>query len=228
MKILALEASAKACSVAVLDGHILMGETFLQQARTHSETLLPSVHFLLESLNLTLEDIDKIAVNEGPGSFTGLRIAIAVAKGLSLASGKPLVGVSTLEAMVYGAKDLGNGLFCPVMDARRQQVYHALFRVEENRVTRLGADKLLSLEEMFETLEEVPVLLGDGTVVAEAFAKEHGIKIDTLTEHRRVQRAYGVGLLAQEKAGGLAHDVNPNYIRASSAEREKEEKMALQ
>ena len=218
MKILALESSAKTASVAVLDGDTLLGELCLQEARTHSETLLPAVHHVLDSLRLTLADFDKIAVAVGPGSFTGIRIAVSVAKGLSYAADKPLVGVSSLMAMAYGVKDMTEGLICPVMDARRNQVYNALFWVKENQVTRQTEDRAIALEELFAQMKEVPTLLGDGAELTATWAKQQGIVVKTLAAHRQKQRALGVGLLALETPGQSVHDVNPEYIRPSSAE----------
>jgi len=225
VKILALESSAKACSVAILDGETLLGEVFLQNERTHSENLLPAVHQLFGDVELRLADMDKIAVAIGPGAFTGLRIAAATAKGLAYATDKPLVGVSTLEAMAYGAKDIASGVLCPVMDARRAEVYHALFSVEENKVIRLIEDRAVSVEQMFAETKEKVTLLGDGAALCADWAKERGILFDLLPEERIYQRAYGVGLLAQTKEGQSVHDVNPRYIRPSSAEKERMEKM---
>lgn len=227
MKILALETSAKACSVAILEDENLMGEVFLEQARTHSETLLPAVHYLLESQKLSVADMDKIAVGVGPGSFTGLRIAVATAKGLAYAGDKPLVGVSSLEAMAYGVKDIGTGLLCPVMDARRQQVYNALFTIEENRIIRQVEDRAIEIEALFAQTKEKVTLFGDGATLVAQWAKEQGIAVTLLDQHRLHQRALGVGLVALGKVGQKVHDVNPQYIRPTSAQREREEKNLL-
>ena len=225
MKILALESSAKACSVAILDGETLLGEMFLQNECTHSENLLPAVYQLLGDVKLCLQDMDRIAVAIGPGAFTGLRIAAATAKGLAYAADKPLVGVSTLEAMVYGVKDIAHGALCPVIDARRGEIYHALFSVEENKVTRLIEDRAVSVEQMFAETKEKLTLLGDGAALCADWAREQGVLFDILPEERIYQRAYGVGLLALTQEGQSVHDVNPVYIRPSSAEKERMEKM---
>ncbi|MFQ7690140.1 MAG: tRNA (adenosine(37)-N6)-threonylcarbamoyltransferase complex dimerization subunit type 1 TsaB [Butyricicoccus sp.] len=124
MKILALESSAVSASVALTEDEKLVAQSFQNCGLTHSRTLLPMVENLLANCGVSLADVDAIAVAHGPGSFTGVRIGVATVKGLALGADKPCLGVSTLEAMAWGARALGGDLCC-VMDARAGQVYNA-------------------------------------------------------------------------------------------------------
>ena len=133
MKILALESSAVSASVALTEDEKLVAQSFQNCGLTHSRTLLPMVENLLANCGVSLSDVDAIAVAHGPGSFTGVRIGVATVKGLALGADKPCLGVSTLEAMAWGARALGGDLCC-VMDARAGQVYNALFTVEDGKV----------------------------------------------------------------------------------------------
>jgi len=224
--ILAFETSAKAASVALMKDGVLLGESYQNTGLTHSQTLLVMARDLLTQCGLEVSDVTHVAVAEGPGSFTGIRIGVAAAKGLSWGGQKPLCGVSTLHAM---ALSLGawEGIVCPVMDARRNQVYNALFRARGGELTRLVPDRAISLEDLGKELQalEGPVfLVGDGSLIT------HKALPDTVLppEHRRHQRASGVALAAAEKiAGGESCDggaLVPNYLRLSQAERERLER----
>ena len=144
MLILAFETSAKAASVALLDETRLLGEAYQNTGMTHSQTLLVMAEDLLKQCGKTVQDMTAVAVAAGPGSFTGVRIGVAAAKGFSWGAELPCYGVSTLEAMALslGAYD---GYVCPVMDARRSQVYTGLFRAEKGVLTRIAPDRAISL-----------------------------------------------------------------------------------
>ena len=154
MLTLAFESSAKAASVALLRDGSLISQYSQCSGLTHSRTLLPMAEDLLKNAELKLSDIDLFAVAHGPGSFTGIRIGVSTVKGLSWACDKPCVGVSTLEGMAWHGQAAG-GLICPVMDARRQQVYNALFEIREGRPIRLTEDRPLSLDELCEELRRL-------------------------------------------------------------------------
>ena len=144
MLILAFESSAKAASVALCrDGH-LISQYSQCSGLTHSRTLLPMAEDMLKNAELKLQDVDLIAVAHGPGSFTGIRIGVSTVKGLAWAADKPCVGVSTLEAMAWHGLAAG-GVVCPVMDARRSQVYNALFAIRDGRPERLCPDRPIAL-----------------------------------------------------------------------------------
>ena len=151
MLTLAFESSAKAASVALVRDGSLISQYSQCSGLTHSRTLLPMAEDLLKNAELTLQDVDLFAVAHGPGSFTGIRIGVSTVKGLAWACDKPCVGVSTLEAMAWHGLAAG-GLVCPVMDARRSQVYNALFEIRDGAPVRLTGDRPISLEELAEEL----------------------------------------------------------------------------
>ena len=230
MLILAFETSAKAGSVALLDEKKLLGESYQNTGLTHSQTLLAMGEDLLKSCGYAPADVTAVAVAAGPGSFTGVRIGVAAAKGFAWAKELPCYGVSTLEAMALGV-GAWEGYVCPVMDARRSQVYNALFEVKQGVYTRIAEDRAISLEELGEQLKnlEKPIfLVGDGSILCYNTLLE---KVPTLVcppEHRMHQRAAGVALVAKvmmergERCDGAA--LQPNYLRLSQAERERLEK----
>ena len=160
MLILAFETSAKAASVALMDEKKLLGEQYQNTGLTHSQTLMVMAEDLLKQCGKTVADVTDVAVAAGPGSFTGVRIGVAAAKGLAWGGELPLYGISTLEAM---ADTLGiwEGYVCPVMDARRSQVYNALFRVHCGECTRIREDRAISLRELGEDLQNLkgPIFL---------------------------------------------------------------------
>ena len=231
MLILAFETSAKAASVALHDGSRLLGESYQNTGLTHSQTLMVMAEDLLKQCGKTARDVTAVAVAEGPGSFTGVRIGVAAAKGFAWGGELSCYGVSTLEAM---AKSLGihRGYVCPVMDARRSQVYNALFYVNCGVYTRIREDRAISLQDLGEDLQNLqePVfLVGDGSVLCYNSLSEDVSGLVLPAEHRQHQRAAGVALVAAEKiAAGEVGDGNaltPNYLRLSQAEREKLEKL---
>ena len=229
--LLAFETSAKAASVALFDGEKLLGESYQNTGLTHSQTLMVMAEDLLKQCNHIPAGVEAVAVAEGPGSFTGVRIGVAAAKGFAWGKNIPCYGVSTLESMALG---LGayEGLICPVMDARRSQVYNALFYVNHGSVSRKTEDRAIALSDLAEELKnvEIPVfLVGDGSNLCYTTLKEQLPNLVLPPEHRLHQRAVGVGLAALQKiaAGepGDGNALNPNYLRLSQAERERLEKM---
>ena len=227
MKILAFETSAKAASVALMERGKLLGEAYQNTGLTHSQTLMVMAEDLLKACNLTPKDVEAVAVAAGPGSFTGVRIGVAAAKGFAWGGELPCYGVSTLEAM---ARNLGawEGYVVPAMDARRSQVYTAIFHAEKGVLTRLEADMAISLEELKEKIKNIsePVfLVGDGALLCYNTLLEEVPGLVLPPEHRMHQRAAGVALTAQVMmdAGdpGNGAELTPNYLRLSQAERER-------
>ena len=155
MKILALETSAKAVSAAVSEDGKILCSGYQDTGLTHSRTLMPIVEHILKNTGLTVADMDAIAVAAGPGSFTGIRIGVSAAKGLAFAADKPAVGVSTLAAMARNVA-FCDGLVICAMDARRQQVYNALFEAKDGSLTRLTSDRAIALAELVEELKGDP------------------------------------------------------------------------
>ena len=177
MKILALETSAKSVSAAVTENGTVLASAYQNRGLTHSVTLMPLVDGMLHAAGLTLDDMGLIAVANGPGSFTGLRIGVSAAKGLAWAKELPCCGVSTLAAMARTSAD-HHGLVIGAMDARRQQIYHALFRAEDGRVTRLTEDCAISLEELASQLRNDPadkLVVGDGAALCAGYLNDAGI-----------------------------------------------------
>ena len=231
MLLLAFETSAKAASVALFEGDKLLGESYQNTGLTHSQTLMVMAQDLLKTAGKTAQDVTAVAVAEGPGSFTGVRIGVAAAKGLAWGSNIPCCGASTLEAMATGL-GIWEGYVCPVMDARRNQVYNALFYVNRSVVERRTEDRAISLAELGEELKKLdgPIfLVGDGSDLCYRTLKD----IPNLVlppEYKMHQRATGVGLVALRRlAAGEVCDgatLTPNYLRLSQAERERAERQA--
>ena len=231
MLTLAFETSAKAASVALTENGKLLGESYQNTGLTHSQTLMVMAEDLLKQCGKSMTDVTAVAVAEGPGSFTGVRIGVAAAKGLAWGGEIPCYGVSTLEAMAISL-GIFEGHICACMDARRNQVYNALFLVDGGKVERLTEDRAIALADLQNDLEYIdgPIfLVGDG---ANLTHKTLGANIPELIlppEHRLHQRAVGVALLAEkmQEAGesGDGNALSPNYLRLSQAERERAERM---
>ena len=234
MRILAFESSAKAASVALLQDGQLLGEYMQNSGQTHSRTIMQMAQDLLRNCDLAAKDVDAAACAAGPGSFTGVRIGLAAAKGFAWGREIPLLGVSTLEAMARTVA-MADGVYCAAMDARRSQVYTALFELKQGEFRRLTEDSAISVEELGKLLAEVEktkFLVGDGAVLCYNKLKPSDDRLVLLPEHLRMQRAAGVALLAYEQlqAGVVrpAGDVTPNYLRLSQAERERMKKLEME
>ena len=233
MLLLAFETSAKSCSAALHDGQKLLAESYQNSGLTHSQTLMVMAEDLLKVCGKSAADVTHLAVAAGPGSFTGIRIGVSAAKGFAWGAELPVYGVSTLEAMALGLGAM-DGHVCACMDARRKQVYNAVFLAEDGCLTRVSEDRAISLEELKKELEHIdgPIyLVGDGAELTfrTLSADLPGLRLPP--EHRRHQRASGVALAAieamnrGESADGAA--LQPNYLRMSQAERERLEKLQI-
>ena len=227
MKILALESSATACSVALCEDGQLLAQTFQNSGLTHSRTLMPMARDLLASSGHSLDEVDVIAVAAGPGSFTGLRIGIATAKGLAWAGDKPCAQCSTLESMAWQLAHM-DAVIVAVMDARRQQVYNALFRGVDGELERLCEDRAVSLEQVEQELAQLPgkkILVGDGAQLCYNTWQGRVDDLHLAPAHLRWQTAWGVARGGLELAlqGRLVsgEQLNADYHRLSQAEREK-------
>lgn len=230
MKILSLDSTAIVSTVAVTENEKLLAQFTINNGNTHSETLLPMIEASLKVLKLTVGDIDLFACSAGPGSFTGVRIGAATIKGLAFDKNKPCAPVSSLDALAHNLL-YANGIICPVMNARRSQLYNALFLCEDGKLTRLCDDRLISVFDLEEELrkysEHKIYLCGDGYDIAKnAFSK---IVTEETPLIHQYQSAYSVALCALEAAKQdlLTTDVelSPVYLRASQAERERLERI---
>ena len=231
MKILALDSSGLTASVAVIEDENLMGEYTMNYKKTHSQTLLPMLDELAKMIELDLQSIDAIAVAGGPGSFTGLRIGSATAKGIGLALDKPIIHVPTVDGLAYnlwGHQDL----VCPLMDARRNQTYTGLYEFTADGMNILVESCAVGIEEILEKINEYGrpvVFLGDGVPVFRAIIEEKcRVPYSYAPAHLNRQRAGAVGVLGMEyyKQGKYqsAAEHKPDYLRLSQAERERLEK----
>ena len=214
-------------SVAICDNEELIAQNFQRTGLTHSATLMPMVESMLKNTGLSLRDVDVIAVASGPGSFTGLRIGVSAAKGLAWPADKPCASVSTLEAMAWQLSGM-DGLVCAAMDARRQQVYNALFDLQDGKPIRLTPDRAISLDELKAELSnnaKNQILVGDGAHLCYNAFQSVGYPVRMAPPHLRYQTAWGVARCALEQArqGQLTDAANliPNYHRLSQAERER-------
>ena len=233
MKILAVDTSATAASVAVAEENKLIGEFSINTALTHSQTLMPMVDELLKSTGLSVNDIDTVAVNAGPGSFTGVRIGVAAVKGIAFPKNLPCVSVSTLESMAYNM--LGNDcVVCSVMDARCSQVYNAMFRVNGCTVTRMTEDRALSLTDLKLELQNISgkvILVGDGAVLCSKFLDSELENVMLAPFNNRIQTASSVAYAAFEKIKNgealTADELMPVYLRLPQAQRELNKKLGV-
>lgn len=232
MKLLALDSSGLVASVAILDGETLVAEYTLNYKKTHSQTLLPMLDEIVKMTQTELSEVDAIAVAAGPGSFTGLRIGSATAKGLGLALNKPIISVPTLEGIAcnfYGT----DALICPMMDARRKQVYTGIYRYEDHRLITVKDQMAVGIEELLSMLNEMGeavTFLGDGVpVFKDIIADKLTVPFSFAPAHLSRQRAGAVGALGvlyyKEGRTETAAEHKPDYLRVSQAERERAQKM---
>lgn len=231
MKILALDSSGLVASVAVVEEEYTIAEYTVNYKKTHSQTLLPMLDEVVKMTELDLGSIDAIAISGGPGSFTGLRIGSATAKGLGLALRKPLIHVPTLEGLAYNLCGTP-GIICPIMDARRNQVYTGVYSFEKEDLQIVEPQMAVGIDKLAEKLNargEAVTFLGDGVPVQREYLKEHlTVPYRFAPAHMNRQRAASVGMLGVKyyKAGKIetAMEHQPDYLRVSQAERERAEK----
>ena len=227
MKILALETSAKSASAAVVENGTVLASAYQCSGLTHSRTLMPMVEDMLRNSELKAQDMDAIAVAAGPGSFTGLRIGVSAVKGLAWALEKPCCAVSTLESMAENLRHLDDTLVICAMDARRNQVYNALFIAEGGELRRVSEDRAIGLAELLAQIQTMNlpakrVVLGDGAELCHRFLTENGFDCSLAPAMLIRQSAVGVALAAERKGEFIpAEALAPVYLRLSQAERER-------
>ena len=233
MIILAFDSTAKAASVAVCDDEKLLALYNIDNGLTQSELLLPMAENMLKSLNLTFDDVGLLACAVGPGSFTGVRIGVALVKGIAFGKNIPCVSVSTLDELAENLKGL-DGIIVPCMDARRAQVYTATYKGEDGQLTKLTDDRAIAITELAVELREygdTPIYLsGDGYDVAKRGLLAAGIKTKDTPSLLITENAYSIALIAKRKYDsgeyGSDLDIAPTYLRMPQAERERLERLA--
>ena len=240
MLILAIDSSGMTASAALVTGEKVMAEMSVNNKKTHSQTLLPMIRDVFEAAGVQPEEIDAVAVAEGPGSFTGLRIGAALAKGLGLSLDKPLIGIPTMDAMAYGT-GICDGLICPMIDARHETVYTGRYRWEGGRFETVISTEAVNVREIAGQIREAAgdsndcriLICGDGAAAYGSLFKEcleePGIEAVTVPVHQMSQRAAAVGALALLYAAEgkeiSADDFKPRYYRLTQAERERMKKL---
>lgn len=232
MRVLAIDSSGLTATVAVVEDEQTIAEYTVNYKKTHSQTLLPMIDEVKKMIDLDLSSIDAIAVSGGPGSFTGLRIGSATAKGLGLALGKPLIHVPTVDALAYNVYGCGD-LICPIMDARRKQVYTGIYRYEDHRLVTVKDQMAVGIEELLSMLNEMGetvTFLGDGVpVFKDIIADKLEVPFSFAPSHLSRQRAGAVGALGilyyKEGRTETAAEHKPDYLRVSQAERERAQRL---
>ena len=228
MKILGLDSSGIVASVAIVEDDVLIAEYTVNYKKTHSQTLLPMLDEIAKMTEFDLNSIDAIAVAAGPGSFTGLRIGSATAKGLGLALKKPLIAIPTVEGLAYNLYDI-SGLICPIMDARRKQVDTGIYRFTDHQLKVVEDQMAVPMETVIEKLNqygEAVTFLGDGVpVFHELIAEKMTVPYSFAPAHVNKQRAAAVAALGEiyyrQGKTETAMEHVPDYLRVSQAERER-------
>lgn len=229
MLILSVDSSASPASVCLYENGKILSEYYINVGLTHSQTLVAMIESMLKVTDTKVEDIDLYAVNNGPGSFTGVRIGVSAVKGMAYAQDKPCVAVSTLRSMAENTT-AENAVVCACMDARRHQVYNALFKIGREGVEQIAEDRAIAIEALIDELraiDEPVILIGDGAELVFNSCKEIN-NVRLAPSNHRFQCASSVAMIASEKAkaGDMipAASLMPSYLRLSQAERERLEK----
>lgn len=230
MKVLGIDTSSNVASVSVTDEDVLIGEFVINHPKTHSQKLMPLIKSLFESLEISLEEIDLVAISKGPGSFTGIRIGMSAAKAFSQALDIPIVSVSTLDTLAFN--DLREDrLIVPIMDARRSETYTCIYEYSNGELKRITDEMAISIEELAKKIKELnkaSIFMGDGVKVFKDYLLENLENVEIASIDKRMQRASSVAVLGKikyEKFGAEdLYEIEPNYIRKSQAERDYDKK----
>lgn len=230
MKVLGIDTSTKVATIAVIDEEEVIGEYSLSKDMSHSEKLMPMISEVLENIDLKIGDIDLYSVGLGPGSFTGLRIGAATVKSFAHLFNKPIIGVSTLESLAYNLY-LNKSIIMPMLDARRDRVYTALYTFQASQIKEIEASQILEIESIGEKLKEYENIIVNGQgsfVYREEIKKALGEKVQFASSGQNLSRAVSICELALEKYKAGQRDdlftLTPDYIRPSQAERELKKK----
>lgn len=233
MRILAIDSSSMVATVAVVTDDTLTAEYTINNKKTHSQTLLPMIHEIKEAIDLDMESVDAIAISGGPGSYTGLRIGSATVKGFGLALNKPIINVPTMDALAYNLFS-SQYIVCPIMDARRRQVYTGIYRFRGTEMEVIKPQCIMMIDELIYELDKIgmPVMfLGDGVEadrdeIEEKMATEHHYAPASMNRQKASSVAALAALYYEKGKIETASEHVPEYLRLSQAERELKEKQA--
>ena len=233
MLVLSVDSSYSTATCALIKDDKILAEINLNDKKQHSVILMRLIDSILKEYEIDINDIDAFIISRGPGSFTGLRIGMATLKGLSFASKKPLISVSTLDALAYNSISF-QGIICPIMDALRDNIYTCLYKNENNNLTPLIKEQCLNINELVTILKEqtLPIIfVGDGVAKHKEFLQENIPNSFFAPNHSNFPKASSVGELGIKKINdGVIENIdsiNPIYLRKSQAEREYEKRMEI-
>lgn len=232
MRILAIDSSSMVATVAITTDGILNAEYTINHKKTHSQTLLPMIAEIVKMIEIDMDSIDAVAITGGPGSYTGLRIGSATAKGIGLALNKPIINVPTMDALAYNLYS-SQYVICPIMDARRGQIYTGIYKFEETEMKTIKPQCIMMIDELIkelDTIKESVMFLGDGVdvhkqLIDDIMDTKHYYAPASMNRHK----ASTLGTIAEiyYKNGKIetAKEHKPEYLRLSQAERELKAKM---
>lgn len=233
MLVLSVDSSYSTATCALIKDDKILAEINLNDKKQHSIILMRLIDSILKEYEIDINDIDAFIISRGPGSFTGLRIGMATLKGLAFASKKPLISVSTLDALAYNSISF-QGIICPIMDALRDNIYTCLYKNENNNLTPLIKEQCLNINELITILKEqtLPIIfVGDGVAKHKEFLQENIPNSFFAPNHSNFPKASSVGELGIKKINdGVIENIdsiNPIYLRKSQAEREYEKRMEI-
>lgn len=233
MLVLSVDSSYSTATCALIKDDKILAEINLNDKKQHSVILMRLIDSILKEYEIDINAIDAFIISRGPGSFTGLRIGMATLKGLAFASKKPLISVSTLDALAYNSISF-QGIICPIMDALRDNIYTCLYKNENNNLTPLIKEQCLNINELVTILKEqtLPIIfVGDGVAKHKEFLQENIPNSFFAPNHSNFPKASSVGELGIKKINdGVIENIdsiNPIYLRKSQAEREYEKRMEI-
>jgi tRNA threonylcarbamoyladenosine biosynthesis protein TsaB len=222
MKILGIDTATPYLALGIVENQEVLSELRFNAGQTHAQILLPNIDRVLKEASLKLEELDGIAISIGPGSFTGLRIGLATAKGLCFALSKPLISVPTLDGLVYSQKSPSYALV-PILDAKKNEVYSAVYHSRDGRIMRVSDYWVTSIEKLVAKIPEEVIFLGLGLeVFKENLSKLCGEKAHFLEEERNLPSGTAIAFLGLEKFKRSEFEdldkVEPLYLRSSEQE----------
>ena len=232
MRILAIDSSSMVATVAITTDGILNAEYTINHKKTHSQTLLPMIAEIVKMIEIDMDSIDAVAITGGPGSYTGLRIGSATAKGIGLALNKPIINVPTMDALAYNLYS-SRYVICPIMDARRGQVYTGIYKFDETEMKTIKPQCIMMIDELIkelDTIKEPVMFLGDGVdvykqLIDDTMDTKHYYAPASMNRHKASTLSSIAEIYYKNGKMETAKEHKPEYLRLSQAERELKAKM---